>query len=420
MNKDELIHGKFYHLSDPNPDDDVEIVFQFDSLTKSDDIIKSMYDVSADTFEGFTKGDTFSIEGRTIREATREEHRWLLSCIKADKYIKKPLTIDDLENGKFYHINIGTEREIVFQFNRNTGDKDRPLNYYYVSTMDGNNLKADKACFITERECRVATDDERQWLITCIKNNKFIHKDEVKNYSVIEINYEGISAKKDNSYDIPKERVIEKSTHELEYSDFYHGQRFTGTIEGLETYGVVTIEDDRIFLCQDVYAGTKCTETHGFAYSYVLSSAIVRNKVSIGTPGINVAFLKLEIPDRKTIIDIYKNHVSDSIVGITPLSAKVFDHINVIGLEDPADDRLMSSYTDDLSFIGFSRINGGAVFKLKERDQTEFHWQTMIQDIGTIGGMVQTIHDVNDHIIDEGFKKNFQLKDTNTDIFAAL
>lgn len=77
-------------------------------------------------------------------------------------------------------------------------------------------------------------------------------------------------------------------------------------------------------------------------------------------------------------------------------------YVNIVGLEDTSDDRLMSNFTSDFEFIGFSRINGGPIFKLKENGQTEKYWQeNVMSKINEIGGMVNMISHLPDHITEE-------------------
>lgn len=54
------------------------------------------------------------------------------------------------------------------------------------------------------------------------------------------------------------------------FEDFKHGQKFTATIDGVECEGRVSIEDGRIYFCQNEERGTNCRNKFGYKYSYIV------------------------------------------------------------------------------------------------------------------------------------------------------
>ena len=53
-----------------------------------------------------------------------------------------------------------------------------------------------------------------------------------------------------------------------------HGREFTANIEGTQVVGVVTIEDDRVYLCQNEKQGASCNDKQGYEYSWIWSTSL--------------------------------------------------------------------------------------------------------------------------------------------------
>lgn len=51
-----------------------------------------------------------------------------------------------------------------------------------------------------------------------------------------------------------------------------HGRKFTVTFRGEEITGVVSIQDNGIYLCQNVRNGSDCSNKFGYKYSYWIGS----------------------------------------------------------------------------------------------------------------------------------------------------
>ena len=87
-----------------------------------------------------------------------------------------------------------------------------------------------------------------------------------------------------------------KSQKDLTFEDFFHGQLFEGDIkQHVSVRGHVAIERGKIYLCQDLVDGSRCDNTQGHTYSYVISES--RNVININDniSGLNVS--KLILPE---------------------------------------------------------------------------------------------------------------------------
>ena len=424
----------------------------------------------------------------------------------------KDLSLPFLIPGGYYHIeesSSGVSLELVFIFMKDTGDKDRAQASFYVSTMDEmgsykkeeGNKDRPVTPWITGRKCRVATQEERDWLDACILKDKFMKKEEAQQ------NLDSVIVDTFTPY-----TVIDKKQEELTYEDFYGGQEFSGKIKDKFCVGKVSIYNNRVYLCQDIESGDSCPEKYGHKYSYTISDS--DNRISIASPtrGIDVNDLKLQqkekgsafhkllmnsltqttgipsgritgmigitghkgepgtpgiseydvilvepgksklsvikalkdltglgLKEAKDLVDAWPSKVGEGLsigeantmrkdleeagarvevkstvlrgtIGI-PLqkftlepkydfSGKNMFYIGVNNLEDTSDDRIMMNYMDDLSFVGFSRINGSPIFKLMYRGQTEDHWQGIMREINEIGNVQLYTEDmVKDHLI---------------------
>lgn len=115
---------------------------------------------------------------------------------------------------------------------------------------------------------------------------------------------------------------------DLKQSDFFHGQKFEALFEDdgstILLHGRITIENSKIFLCQNHVDGFSCKDKQGFRYSYKL----MRSSGTI-VPNVKINSIKLE----------QKTSTHDLVVE---------------GLSDENEDWLLSNYTQELSFL---RIN---------------------------------------------------------------
>lgn len=62
--------------------------------------------------------------------------------------------------------------------------------------------------------------------------------------------------------------------------------------------------------------------------------------------------------------------------------------IKIDDLEDKSDERLFNNFASDLSFLGFSKIDGNPIFSINE-DSEEIHLiQNVFTPISKIGGNI--------------------------------
>lgn len=54
----------------------------------------------------------------------------------------------------------------------------------------------------------------------------------------------------------------------------YDGARFKGEICGKWMSGRISVEDDGVYLCQNVVDGSDCKEKHGYRYSWFCGSGL--------------------------------------------------------------------------------------------------------------------------------------------------
>ena len=59
-----------------------------------------------------------------------------------------------------------------------------------------------------------------------------------------------------------------------------HGRPFKATIYGVEVTGKISIDDDRVYLCQDKYDGATTQEKFGYKYSWVWSNTNLEAEIS--------------------------------------------------------------------------------------------------------------------------------------------
>lgn len=88
----------------------------------------------------------------------------------------------DLVKDQFYHIHETYENEkheVVFvHADISKADDDRIEASCYVSTYHGGSYSAGWL-FITDRHCRLATEEEIKWLSTCCTLKKYLQKNKV-------------------------------------------------------------------------------------------------------------------------------------------------------------------------------------------------------------------------------------------------
>jgi hypothetical protein len=336
------------------------------------------------------------------------------------------LTIDDLVPGQFYHIEFSsdegdpqTARHLVFQYKENSGDKDRPVAHAYAwhepFRPEYKKYAAGDAAtpWITGRKCRAATKEEADWLTRCMLEKKAL--------PYITENDTTMGAKKDASrkntklYKLGDKVRIKKDTEYYKAGDSFNPIDMDGTVsisdddatagyfyrvkwanghsnsyrdEDLQLVSKFNDGDKvRIKKESEHYTGEKNNpkDTTGTcsirptaeiedAYIYRVDwdngetyvyreDDLVKWEEAEPSDGWK-AVAGTHLPSATTR-DKKKPYVK-TIVWEEPLGGLLKEqkkYVNVSGLEDPADDRLMGDFADIFTFIGFSRINSGAVFR---------------------------------------------------------
>ena len=186
---------------------------------------------------------------------------------------------------------------------------------------------------------------------------------------------------------------IEKQQKDLTFEDFFDGQKYKAELRDsrIPCEGVVTIENGKVYLCQNETQGDGCSDKKGYAHSYRISAHAGHVSVLNKEHGLNVYNLVLEKPVPALFIQEFQStNWYNSLVN--------FMYLNIVGLEDNADERIMMNFTGDLEFIDFSKQNGGPIFRIKDRGQSEAYWQKeVIEKISAIGGMTNMITDLSLH-----------------------
>lgn len=67
---------------------------------------------------------------------------------------------------------------VIFQYDKDINDKDRVKTTYIELFEIRNELKQD-ILWLTDRDIEVSSPEDKQWLLECIKNNKYIPKDKI-------------------------------------------------------------------------------------------------------------------------------------------------------------------------------------------------------------------------------------------------
>lgn len=70
-----------------------------------------------------------------------------------------------------------------------------------------------------------------------------------------------------------------------------HGKEFSCKIQGNYCEGKITVENNEVYLCQDIEEGDPCTETHGYKYSYRVS---LDGNIMFDLPTVMVTEFKLK------------------------------------------------------------------------------------------------------------------------------
>jgi hypothetical protein len=167
---------------------------------------------------------------------------------------------------------------------------------------------------------------------------------------------------------------IDKKQGELRYEDFYHGQLYEAQLKFYSDHDVwtdvtgrVTIQDECVYLCQDGVEGKACGEKHGHKFSFTISNQ--RKRVFDGNFHVQNLKLQSKAPPFHKV--------------------KPGAYVNIAGLEDPTDERLMGDFTSDFEFIGVHEEK--PLFKVKDNDQSEAYWLEVQNKIKEIGGTVHVI-----------------------------
>ena len=81
--------------------------------------------------------------------------------------------------------------------------------------------------------------------------------------------------------------------------------------------------------------------------------------------------------------------------------------IKIDNLEDKSDERLFNNFASDLSFLGFSNIDGNPIFKVNQDAEEDYLHKNIFWPIASIGGTISnsfSASDVEYHLEAERFK----------------
>ena len=383
----DLIPGEYYHLEDAG-----EIVFKYESNNGDVHRPTASYYLSTMGKESFKSKDNTTNENltpwitkRNCRKATREEIMWLEACKSENRFINAENFI---------------EREISWWINKDQNDLEFE-DFYDDQEFEGylNNIFCKGKVSIFEKKVYLCQDNvsgshcrdlkgfrysyviQDSSLELQLKDSKYstINVKELKIKSKMPI-IEGSRPliKVDDKYP----RWLNKEQKDLVFSDFYQGQLFIGDIEeNKDVIGKITIENNRVYLCQDRVMGNQCSDKQGYKHSYTIgSNRIITVNGEVG--GINVEHLKIGANPLQEIVEKIPQNLRD-----------VEYFINIIHLEDNADERLMMDNTEDLSFLGFSKKDKTPIFRVKNSLERNSDWNTQLtKKIKAIGGTIKMIH----------------------------
>jgi hypothetical protein len=138
-----------------------------------------------------------------------------------------------------------------------------------------------------------------------------------------------------------------------------HGKRFTANINGTKTSGVICVEGNNIFLCQNNKSGTDCKTKFGYRYSWSVGRGTENDLRAKFVTNLKTLYTKKDIEE-------YRNwQVEDKIVNkstketgeVIFRSGKlvIFEYIESDDyIESDTDERVSFNYTcDELHDLGW-------------------------------------------------------------------
>ncbi len=193
-------------------------------------------------------------------------------------------------------------------------------------------------------------------------------------------------------------KFIEKNQTELTPKDFFHGQRFVAVMYEIPVSGKITIEDERILLCQNEHEGYSGDDKQGFKYSFLLGYTNDMDKpihALCGGDFYGIENFKLE-KRNDTQIDFWDSLNSINNIKIQPLinfiekkrlndkyfidkkiknddpfsflaTQAVYHDIVVYGLSDKDEDWLLSNFTEELSFLEMRENPRELIFRFTDK-----------------------------------------------------
>lgn len=271
------------------------------------------------------------------------------------------LTPEELIPGEYYQCQEEEGFVMIFQFKEQSKiDPMRPITRHCI-TSEGK-YSQNSPIWISDRNCRFATSEEIKLLFNEIEENK---------------------------------KFLDKDQDDLTLSDFYHGQEFRCNIMGTQTIGMVSIrEDGNIFLCQNHVEGTSIKEKFGYDYSWQITNiSDGKIKLELRSTYADVGNLQLEKP--KTIDTEFPTGL---LYYIDHAYKTRSSYLSIDGLDDPSDERVIMMHADSMSFIGFSKLTGSPIFKLREG--TSETLTNLPEEVILLGGTINAIQeeDINEHI----------------------
>lgn len=222
--------------------------------------------------------------------------------------IREEIPIEDLVVGEYYYCNdLDHNIQMIFIYDGRKhlpsphrvnkiegGDEDRILTKNHL-VIEQSLYKKEGSLWYTGRGGRLASAREKMWLNMCIAKNEFIKRPNDEDIDKFVSSSFKIADTEVRQSFLTYEQTIKKDQNELVYDDFYQGQKFVCYIEGKYCEGLVTIEDEYVYLCQDKVVGAECDNKQGFKYSYTISND--RRTIDDGElDGVRVKDLFLEKP----------------------------------------------------------------------------------------------------------------------------
>ncbi len=397
---DDFVSGNIYHIDledgdeaifmfkERHPEDNDRIFAHYDLCNVDDEPIdfENSEDESDDKKYIFSVNDSITILERTCRFATPEEREWLYACIKADELVARPIdnfSINkeqkDLKYSDFYHSQRFTGKINEKQaFGRVTIENNKI--YLCQDVEDGADCQ-DKQGYkysytLSDRENTI--NDEDMEMVEDLKIEKPKYANTIQAHDGYIIT--GIQKAVKSDFISPDE-ILDKKQEDLKFADFYHGQKFMGNIGTLyeASRGVVTIENEKVYLCQNTTSGVICDDKQGYTHSYIIrknkeeQNGLVKNLI-------------LQKPLQKDV----------------EIRIKDKEYINITNLEDTNDPRIMSAFMEDLSLVGFSKINDGPIFLVKNKKLNDFDYykNNIHTPISDAGGEINilTEEEVEEHV----------------------